>query len=266
MSQCIIASECQSSNPISEIYTFSAKERDPETGLSYFGSRYYNSDLSIWISVDPQASKYPSLSPYVYCADNPIKLVDPNGEAWETAEDELNANKLIARAEKQITTNNKLIKQAERNFQKGKYKGENYNDFVNDLRGQNELLEEGIKGIQNMGTDNQVFHFNIDEKRIHCNVNKTLKSRKEVININVNEDRNIQWHECVHIIDYLNDPENHNFNKNGYLGSKDNISAEKHAYSSEWSFYKDRTRFPNINRISDIDDSFVKRRISYDNK
>ncbi|MBQ4442178.1 MAG: RHS repeat-associated core domain-containing protein, partial [Bacteroidales bacterium] len=61
-------------------YTFSAKERDAETGFSYFGSRYFSSDLSIWLSVDPQASKYPSLSPYVYCADNPVKLVDPNGE------------------------------------------------------------------------------------------------------------------------------------------------------------------------------------------
>ena len=61
-------------------YTFSAKERDSETGLSYFGSRYYSSDLSIWLSVDPMSDKYPSLSPYVYCADNPVKLVDPNGE------------------------------------------------------------------------------------------------------------------------------------------------------------------------------------------
>ena len=61
-------------------YTFSAKERDPETGLSYFGSRYYSSDLSIWLSVDPMAAKYPSLSPYTYCANNPVKLVDPNGE------------------------------------------------------------------------------------------------------------------------------------------------------------------------------------------
>ena len=61
-------------------YTFSAKEKDSETGLSYFGSRYYSSDLSIWLSVDPMASKYPSLSPYTYCADNPVKLVDPDGE------------------------------------------------------------------------------------------------------------------------------------------------------------------------------------------
>ena len=61
-------------------YTFSAKERDPETGLSYFGSRYYSSDLSIWLSVDPMSAKYPSLSPYTYCADNPVRCVDPNGE------------------------------------------------------------------------------------------------------------------------------------------------------------------------------------------
>ena len=61
-------------------YTFSAKEKDSETGLSYFGSRYYSSDLSIWLSVDPMSDKYPSLSPYVYCADNPVKLVDPAGE------------------------------------------------------------------------------------------------------------------------------------------------------------------------------------------
>ena len=70
---------CQLST-VNWIHTFSAKEKDLETGLSYFGSRYYSSDLSIWLSVDPMSDKYPSLSPYTYCADNPIKLVDPNGE------------------------------------------------------------------------------------------------------------------------------------------------------------------------------------------
>ena len=61
-------------------FAFSAKERDVETGLSYFGARYYSSDLSVWLAVDPMSDKYPSLSPYVYCADNPVGLVDPNGE------------------------------------------------------------------------------------------------------------------------------------------------------------------------------------------
>ena len=65
---------------LAEKHAFSSKERDTETGLSYFGARYYSSELSIWLSVDPMSGKYPSLSPYVYCADNPVKLVDPNGE------------------------------------------------------------------------------------------------------------------------------------------------------------------------------------------
>ena len=58
---------------------FSGKEKDAETGYHYFGARYYNSDLSLWLSVDPMSDKYPSLSPYNYCAWNPMKLVDPDG-------------------------------------------------------------------------------------------------------------------------------------------------------------------------------------------
>jgi RHS repeat-associated protein len=60
-------------------YTFSAKERDLETGYSYFGARYYDADISVWLSVDPMADKYPSMSAYMYCAGNPVMLVDPDG-------------------------------------------------------------------------------------------------------------------------------------------------------------------------------------------
>ena len=38
------------------------------------------SDLSIWLSVDPMADKYPSMSPYTYCGNNPVRLVDQDGE------------------------------------------------------------------------------------------------------------------------------------------------------------------------------------------
>jgi RHS repeat-associated protein len=81
MAQCFTHSISPSPRLLAESYTFSAKERDSETGLSYFGSRYYSSDLSIWLSVDPMSDKYASLSPYVYRADNPVKLVDPNGDS-----------------------------------------------------------------------------------------------------------------------------------------------------------------------------------------
>ena len=74
--------ERTSSSSYEERYTFTGKERDLETGFSYFGARYYDSDLMTgWLSVDPMADKYPSLSPYAYCAWNPVKLVDPDGES-----------------------------------------------------------------------------------------------------------------------------------------------------------------------------------------
>jgi RHS repeat-associated protein len=60
-------------------YKFTAKELDNETSYTYFGARYYDSDLSSWLSVDPLSDKYPSLSPYCYSANNPVVLLDPNG-------------------------------------------------------------------------------------------------------------------------------------------------------------------------------------------
>lgn len=42
--------------------------------------RHYNADLSLWLSVDPMSDKYPGVSPYAYCANNPVRLVDPDGE------------------------------------------------------------------------------------------------------------------------------------------------------------------------------------------
>jgi len=62
-------------------YKFNGKEKDDETGYSYYGARYYTDRLSIWLSVDPLADKYPHLSPYAYCADNPVMRIDPDGRA-----------------------------------------------------------------------------------------------------------------------------------------------------------------------------------------
>jgi len=61
-------------------YKFSGKEKDEETGYSYFGARYYIPELSIWSAVDPMADKYPGMSAYMYCAGNPVILKDPDGK------------------------------------------------------------------------------------------------------------------------------------------------------------------------------------------
>jgi RHS repeat-associated protein len=62
-------------------YKFNGKELDEETGNYYYGARYYDPKMSIWLSVDPLAEEYPGWSPYNYTLNNPINLVDPDGKA-----------------------------------------------------------------------------------------------------------------------------------------------------------------------------------------
>ena len=61
------------------VYKFNGKEKDFETGYHYYGARYYDSEKINWLSVDPLSDKYPSMSPYAYCVNNPVILVDPDG-------------------------------------------------------------------------------------------------------------------------------------------------------------------------------------------
>ncbi len=59
---------------------FTGKERDEETGYGYFGARYMDHELmTMWLSVDPMADKYPNITPYAYCNWNPVRFVDPDG-------------------------------------------------------------------------------------------------------------------------------------------------------------------------------------------
>ena len=68
------------SGGVDDKYKFTGKERDKESNLDYFGARYYDSEIGRWLSVDPLAAKYPGWSPYNYCMNNPLGLVDPNGK------------------------------------------------------------------------------------------------------------------------------------------------------------------------------------------
>ncbi len=69
-------------NSINTPYKFNGKEQDDETGNYYYGARYYNPKFSFWLSVDPLAEKYPNMSPYIYCANNPVRYIDPDGRDW----------------------------------------------------------------------------------------------------------------------------------------------------------------------------------------
>ncbi|ELX66387.1 RHS repeat-associated core domain-containing protein [Prevotella nigrescens F0103] len=63
-------------------YKFNGKQFDDETGLYYYGARYLNPVTCLWYGVDPLAEKYKEIGSYVYCADNPINLFDPDGQKF----------------------------------------------------------------------------------------------------------------------------------------------------------------------------------------
>jgi RHS repeat-associated protein len=62
-------------------YRYVGKERDDESGLYYYGARYYVPWLCRFISCDPKAAEFPNQSSYNYCFNNPINLIDPDGQA-----------------------------------------------------------------------------------------------------------------------------------------------------------------------------------------
>ena len=55
---------------------------DFSIGYSDFGARQYSPSLSRWLVPDPMGEKYYDVSPYAYCAGNPVNMVDPDGMDW----------------------------------------------------------------------------------------------------------------------------------------------------------------------------------------
>lgn len=62
-------------------YRFNGKEDQTVGALKLYdyGARYYDYTSARWTTPDPLAEKYYSTSPYVFCANNPINLIDPDG-------------------------------------------------------------------------------------------------------------------------------------------------------------------------------------------
>lgn len=62
-----------------EMYQYVGKEINRFSGLDLhdFSARWYDRQLGRFTSPDPLQEEYPHLSPYLYCAANPLRYTDP---------------------------------------------------------------------------------------------------------------------------------------------------------------------------------------------
>ncbi len=76
------------SNP----WKYNGKEEQDELGLGWYdyGARFYDPTICRWLSIDPLASKFTSLSPYNYVYNNPTRFVDTGGAAPDLGHPDIN--------------------------------------------------------------------------------------------------------------------------------------------------------------------------------
>ena len=67
-------------------FKYNGKELDEESGLYYYGARYYDPRISIWASVDPLVEQ--TMDAFGYCFQNPIRLIDPTGMSPENLDNQ----------------------------------------------------------------------------------------------------------------------------------------------------------------------------------
>ena len=152
-----------------------ASERgdEPRSGIpngstysyTYFGARYMDHELmTMWLSVDPLADKYPSISPYAYCAWNPVKLVDPYGKMWKDSTDAKVATEIRSSVMQRISDIESSINSCQQKIDKRRAKGKNVDEQLfqlSELQNQKLLLEDFVIGIDQLEqSEDVVFTFN----------------------------------------------------------------------------------------------------------
>jgi|GEM_PF-426062 len=154
-------------------YLYNGKELD-ESGLYYYGARYYDPKASIWENVDPKAQKYPGLSPYNYVSLNPMKFIDRDGrekldpeliESTEVLFEPLNIDTENNDFEKisgltGVLTSTFMFINDYSDYANIKGKGK----FIADQFGSYKAFSATLKGFRNLGLFNDILGLGVDIK------------------------------------------------------------------------------------------------------
>ena len=272
----------------SEKYLYTQKERDKETGLDYFGARYYDSELGRFLGVDPMESVFPKWNGYNYAMCSPIRLLDPDGKSaregvgvnedgfvvYDDGKKDMNVYYLGKYKGKMLTSKDEATRagvEMKTFVDKGRWVGtpEEFGSFIStqlELMGQEFATKVIGKYTNDFEFDNlaRVDHLDIHENTDKSLVVNYLKSGEFRLNISKSTDilgdlpllRNTLVHEAYHVKEALKiQGTTETFN------SFDNF--EKSTHPEEKAAYKYQMKHPSWEQLTRNQQQVIKGKSKY---
>ena len=173
----IYADASATKNPDLQQYKYNGKELDRMHGLnSYdYGARQHDPILGRWDRIDPLAEKYYSVSPYVYCANNPVRFVDPDGMKFTDGSWEYLC-RLLQNIDSRIDHYQNKIEKKQGKIDSGQYSEKRVNKYKKQIASYKSKLNEFGQvalEINTLNASNQVYNI---ERSDRLNTNTDMNS------------------------------------------------------------------------------------------
>lgn len=141
-------------------YMFGGKELVSMHGLNQydFTGRWQDPVIPRFTSMDPLCEKYYSVSPYVYCGNNPINRIDPTGREWLTKKDKEYSKQLEDEMRMRIESEQKSIDRLNLRKKKREEKGEDVSKLqakINTHQEKKDNLNAGVSELHEMGNTSE---------------------------------------------------------------------------------------------------------------
>ena len=158
-------------------YLFNANEFDEETGLYYYGARYYDPRLSLWLSTDPLEEKYPQITSYCFTNNNPLRYVDLDGNDWVEGID----GRIVWRNSVTVNNYQSVLKNGET------YRGTDYVRY----KEWNNTLAKGL--VQEHYKSDKVLHYEKHNGVFQMDFTGSVVTAKELTGKSLNPQRNAEF-------------------------------------------------------------------------